>query len=265
MANYQNSYRDTLQEPDDIDATLEDGTDPATPPQEPALSPQENTFKQRYDSLKTHYDATVTSDRKRIADLERQLSQTRSNAIPLPKSPEEIEKWRAEFPDVYAFVKSIARLEATEDRKDIDAKLLQIGTIAKQSARDKAEAVLRRYHPDFDALVADQKFHDWVKMQPSQIQAWLYENDDDPLLAAKAVDLYKSEVGIRKPVTNKRQDALDASRAVTKTTQNPVDRDVNGKKVWKLSEVAKLTPRQFEKLEAEIDLARDEGRIQMDA
>jgi len=34
-----------------------------------------------------------------------------------------------------------------------------------------------------------------------------------------------------------------------------------GKKIWKASEIGKMKPHQFEKLEEELDVARSEGRI----
>lgn len=260
---YQNSYRATLHDDEpDNEATLDqDPSLDATPDSSPPLSPEENTFKQRYDSLKTHYDSQVTGFRKKVSELETQLS--KSHSIPLPKTPEEIAAWRTEYPDIYAIVRTIARLEVSEDRKQVDSQLQHVTNMAKQASRDKAEAILRRYHPDFDQLKADQNFHNWVKEQPAQIQSWLYENDDDPLLASKAINLYKAEKGITKAPRDSKRDNLNASMTVTRT-QPSTERDTGSKRIWKISEISKLNPRQFEKFEAEIDLARDEGRLDYD-
>ena len=38
-------------------------------------------------------------------------------------------------------------------------------------------------------------------------------------------------------------------------------RPIKGKKVWSLTEIAKLKPSQYAKFEKDIDLARAEGRI----
>ena len=49
---------------------------------------------------------------------------------------------------------------------------------------------------------------------------------------------------------------------MTKTMSKDVSGDSgNNKKIWKASEIGKLKSWQFEKLEAEIDAAKAEGRI----
>ena len=53
---------------------------------------------------------------------------------------------------------------------------------------------------------------------------------------------------------------LEAAKAVTSTKRGQ-EPDTSPKKIWTVSEIAKLRPQQFTKLEKEIDLARKEGRI----
>lgn len=269
MAAYQNAYRATLNTEDDPQTNDDEATlnlDPtkATPDDAPVISVEEATYKGRYDSLKMHYDKTVNDLRGKINELSNQMQNSKEISS-LPKTPEELQAWRKEYPDVYDIIKTVSRMEATDERKAIDAKLVELGTIARQTQREKAEAVLLRYHPDFDVLRADPAFHAWAKEQPGQIQSWLYENEDDPLLAAKAVDLYKAEKGIKRATkADSKADARNASLTVTKAPQAPADRTDDGKRIWKSSEVRKLTPRQFEKLEDEIDAAIREERFIQD-
>ena len=122
--------------------------------------------------------------------------------------------------------------------------------------RDKAEIELAKLHPDYDVIRADDKFHKWVSEQDSTIQGWLYENTSNAKLAARAIDLYKVDTGYGKKKTNK---SLEASKSVTSTNKREVD--TSNKKVWKISDIAKMKPREFEKYEKDIDLARVEGRI----
>ena len=52
--------------------------------------------------------------------------------------------------------------------------------------------------------------------------------------------------------------------SVTPPRAKEIKTDANAnKKVWKGSDIARLKPWEFEKLEADIDLARQEGRIDM--
>ena len=115
---------------------------------------------------------------------------------------------------------------------------------------------LSKIHPDFSDIRADEKFHEWVANQDSTIQGWLYENTTTAKLAARAIDLYKMDTGYGKKKTNK---SLEASKSVTSTSKREVD--TSNKKMWKISEIAKLKPQQFVKYEKDIDLARKEGRI----
>ena len=84
----------------------------------------------------------------------------------------------------------------------------------------------------------------------------MYENTTNAKLAARAIDLYKMDTGYGKKKTAK---SLEASKSVTSTNKREVD--TSNKKMWKVSEIAKLKPQQFAKYEKDIDLARQEGRI----
>lgn len=260
---YQNAYRATLNDADPDETEATSTQDPKATPTESTenLTPEEKTFKQRYDALKAHYDKTVVEDRKQIEALQTRL--VKSNEVVLPKSPEELQAWRKEFPDVYDIFRTLIRMDLSQERKEIDVKLQELSTMSHQTRREKADVILRRYHPDFDELRADQKFHDWVKDQPKPIQDWLYENDDDPLLAAKAINMYKAEMGIVAKKTPT-VDPREASKTSLRTGQSASDSTEGGKKTWKASDVRKLTPRQYEKLEEEIDTAIREGRFSMD-
>jgi hypothetical protein len=52
-----------------------------------------------------------------------------------------------------------------------------------------------------------------------------------------------------------------AAEAVTRTVARDVKTTTGKDKIWKASEIGKMKPWEFEKLEAELDAARSEGRI----
>ena len=74
--------------------------------------------------------------------------------------------------------------------------------------------------------------------------------------------MYKADIGKTKKVGRPRKQQADAAQAVTSTRSINVstNSDAN-KKVWTTSEIRKLKPHEFDKLEAELDLANAEGRI----
>ena len=140
--------------------------------------------------------------------------------------------------------------------ENLKTKLKDLEMAQANVTKEKAEVKLSQLHPDFNDIRADEKFHDWVANQDSTIQGWLYDNTSNANLAARAIDLYKLDAGIGKKVV---VDKKEASKAVTSTSKRDID--AKDKKVWTVSEITKLKPAQYLKVEKEIDLARREGRI----
>ena len=124
----------------------------------------------------------------------------------------------------------------------------------------------RNSNPDlYDTVesVAHNIASAWATEQPRQIQDWVYHNPDDVSLASKAIDLYKMESGkgqnSPKRRSNSRQQSTQsaADMVSTKTTnvESPQQR------IWTETEISKMSLDQFDKHEADIRLAIDEGRI----
>mgnify|MGYP003126398273 CR=1 FL=1 len=255
---YQNKYKRKLQD-EEADATAtvsEDTSDQeATPDEERPVDAEEKVFKKRYDDLKRHYDSTVNKHKDEVGSLKTQL-QEHADKIQLPKSKEEIEAWRTKYPDVYDVIETIAYTKADEKSKKMEANLKELETQQVQVKKEKAQVELASIHPDYNELRKNENFHKWVEDQDSEIKSWLYDNDTNAKLAARAIDLYKMDQGITK---QKASNKLEASKSVTSTSKKEVD--VSSKKIWKLSDISRLKPSQYEKFEKEIDLARREGRI----
>ena len=255
---YQNKYKRNLDK-EKTEDTATDSKDTsseeeATPDEERPVNAEEKVFKKRYDDLKRHYDSTVNKHKDDVSKLKRQLEESTEKA--LPKTKEEIEAWRTKYPDVYDVIETIAHTKADEKAKKVESNLKELESQQMAVQRDKAEIELAKLHPDYDVIRADDKFHKWVSEQDSTIQGWLYDNTSNAKLAARAIDLYKVDTGYGKKKTNK---SLEASKSVTSTNKREVD--TSNKKVWKVSDIAKMKPREFEKYEKDIDLARVEGRI----
>jgi hypothetical protein len=179
-----------------------------------------------------------------------------------PKSKEELEAWRKEYPDVYDMVETIAIDKATTQTAELENKYKNIQLQQEQIAKEKAEVELLKLHPDFNDIRAKDDFHEWAEQQDPTIQSWLYENTSNSKLAARAIDLYKMDRG-QSTLTKKEEKDVkkEAAKAISKT-KKATDSDIPKKKIWTTGEISKLKPHQFEKFEKEIDLARLEGRIE---
>ena len=248
----------------DTDASEEtaDSTDQkATPIAERPAKAEDRVFKKRYDDLKKHYDSTINKHKDELTSLRTQLESSTKQFVP-PKSKEELEAWRKEYPDVYDMVSTIAMDKATTQTADLENKYKDLQLQQEQIAKEKAEVELLKLHPDFNDIRTKDDFHEWAEKQDPTIQGWLYENTSNSKLAARAIDLYKMDRGESTLTKKEEKDVKkEAAKAISKT-KKATDSDVPKKKVWTTSEISKLKPHQFEKFEKEIDLARLEGRIE---
>jgi len=241
---------------DDTATDSEDtATENAATPEERPVNAEEKVFKKRYDDLKRHYDSTVNKHKDEVSRFKNQLEE-KTEKFQLPKTKEEIDAWRQKYPDVYDVIETIAHTKADEKAKQVQTKMKDLETAQANVAKDKAEVELSKFHPDFSDIRADDKFHEWVAQQDSTIQGWLYDNTSNATLAARAIDLYKLDAGINKKASVNK---IEASKSVTSTSKKDIE--AGDKKIWSVSEISKLRPQQYVKLEKEIDLARQEGRI----
>ena len=232
----------------------------ATPIAERPAKAEDRVFKKRYDDLKKHYDSTINKHKEELTSLRTQLESSTKQFVP-PKSKEELEAWRKEYPDVYDMVETIAINKATTQTADLETKYKDLKLQQEQIAKEKAEVELLKIHPDFNELRANDDFHSWAEQQDPNIQSWLYENTANSKLAARAIDLYKADRGIGKAKKEDKDLKKEAAKAISKT-KKATDTDTPKKKIWTATEISKLKPHQFEKFEKEIDLARLEGRIE---
>ena len=147
--------------------------------------------------MKKHYDSTINKHKEELQSLRAQLESSTKQFVP-PKSKEELEAWRKEYPDVYDMVETIAMNKATTQTADLENKYKDLKLQQEQIAKEKAEVELLKIHPDFNELRANDDFHAWAEQQDPTIQSWLYENTSNSKLAARAIDLYKGDRGITK-------------------------------------------------------------------
>jgi len=233
----------------------------ATPIAERPAKAEDRVFKKRYDDLKKHYDSTINKHKEEVVSLRSQLESSTKQFVP-PKSKDELEAWRKEYPDVYDMVETIAMNKATTRTAEIEDKYKNLQLQQEQIAKEKAEVELLKLHPDFNEIRQKEEFHNWAANQDPTIQGWLYENTSNAKLAARAIDLFKMDNGESKLTKKEEKDVKkEAARAISKTRKS-TESDIPKKKVWTTSEISKLKPHEFEKHEKDIDLARLEGRIE---
>ena len=226
---------------------------------------QDHDWKKRYSDLKSYHDRKNNewTQQQELAEAKLKLAEQKANHPDvLPKSPEELEEFKKEYPDVYNVVETVAKLQSTERMREVETRLEELKKSEQESKVRIAEKELLSLHPDFIEIKDSPEFLTWLDEQPASIAEGIKKNRTDAKWASRVLDLFKIDNNIsqKKRGRPRKSIAESAAEAVTKTEKVSVSTEGDAK-IWTSEEIAKLKPHQFEKLEAEIDKASKEGRI----
>jgi len=268
---YRGKYREEVYQDEDEVATAEDPSqEEATPETQEEASfaqPKEGSdtdYKKRYDDLKRHYDSKLEEWKQEREDLAKAQQAGRDSGLQnseLPRTPEELDQFKAKYPDVYAIVETVSSLQAESKLQTLKQEVETLKGREQDLKVQSAYKELLNAHPDFPDIKTDEQFLVWLDDQPESISNGIYKNNTDSKWAIRVVDLYKADKGIGKKTPKKSRDA-DPAAVVTRTATKDVTGEAQtDKKIWKASEIGRLKPWEFEKIESEIDSARAEGRI----
>lgn len=259
MSNrYRNaSYQDEIN--DETDEHVLNEPEVNTPP----LSAEEETFKKRYGDLRRHEQEQRVESERRIKALEDQLRETTKAAIKYPKTEEELADWVSKYPDVAAMIETMILRKSNSGNDEVVQTRQKVEELERSLAAERAMARLIQLHPDFLEIRADPAFHDWASKKSKRVQDALYENDTDAEAAAEVVDLYKAE---QTKVTKQAAPAPRADRGAATAVRAPAASAPvgDGQHVWKESDVERMSDRDYNKYEAEIDAARASGKFVYD-
>jgi hypothetical protein len=264
---YKGAYREEVYQDEDDEETVEQHAEQSESDEESEPSfaqgaeKAEHDYKKRYDDLKKHYDAKISEFKAKEQEMTATLSEaTRQQNIALPKSPEELEAFKEQYPDVYDVVETIATMKAGERAGELEKELETIREKEQNTRVQAAYQELTNNHPDFNELRTDERFLQWLEEQPENISDGILKNNTDARWASRVLDLYKIDAGITGKKRAKKKESAAAA------VNSPKARDITGEaqgedRIWKASEIGKMKPWQFEQMEAELDKARQEGRI----
>ena len=260
---YKGKYKEEVYKEDEDETTTEqNATEEKSDPSEEAT--QDNTlkesfveqkeskevdYKKRYDDLKKHYDAKQSEWKQKFETMPKQETQPKGN----------LDDFKTKYPEVHEAVSELATNKAESQIASLKEQVDSLKKKEKELEKQKAFEELLRLQPTFEKLRKDQLFLDWLEVQPLSISDGIYKNGSDALWASRVIDLYYSDTGVKKATKpNKKNE--DAATNVTSQNTREVAPSQQ-KKVWKASEIERMKPWDFEKLEKEIDEARVEGRI----
>ena len=259
---YKGNYREDVYKDDEDDTPEVEASEDTEQPEsnsfvETKEEKPDHDYKKRYDDLKRHYDKKLTE----FEEEKRQLATATQQAnVPMPKTVEELEEIKTQYPDVYGVVETVAAMQANERTSELQKELEVIKEREKETVVQAAYRELTNNHPDFDEIKTDEKFLNWLQEQPESISDGIYNNNTDARWASRVLDLYKEDAGISNRKTSKAK--ADAATSVRAPKAREITSEQGGdKRIWKASEIRGLKPWEFEKFESELDSARKEGRI----
>jgi len=229
--------------------------------QEPEpTSAEEKTFKKRYGDLRRHAQQKEADLQEQINQLRDQLDSATKKQIELPKSDEDIEAWTKKYPDVAGIVETIAIKKSKEQAQELESRIQKINEMQESATKEKAEVELLKLHPDFVDIREDDDFHNWAEEQPQWVQKALYENDNDALSAARAIDLYKADKNISKKKTSSKDAALATNTKSTRTKPQTNEEST----YLKESQVQKMSSQEYERRADEVMEAIRSGKFVYD-
>ena len=234
--------------------------------QESALNVESNPYnkvdyKKRYDDLKRYYDRKLGEWNSKENDLKTQLRENRPKYIP-PKSKEELDSFKKDYPDIYGVVETVSHLQSENQMQTLQE---EVDSLKKQNsalAQREAQLELARIHPDYNNIKESDDFHNWADSQPMEIKSWIYENNSDGKLAARAVDLYKKDrgLGLDKKTETRPVQKNEGADLLVKTSEQ-VQIPQTNESVYSRDDIAKMSDEEFMQYEKDIVKAQREGRI----
>ena len=270
QGTYKGAYRKDVYEDDDLqDATLEEQETDEEQQEEETISlktskKEDHDYKKRYDDLKKHYDSKLyewKQERESLTNEQAMLSSfdEEPESQPEPQDNPELEQFKQSYPEVYNVVEQVSTKNASKEVEELRAEVQRLSEREEELQAKSAYQQLLALHPDFPELKKSDDFKTWLGDQPPSIAEGVTGNSSDVKYASRVLDLYKADKGLNK---KRGRPKGSAAEAVTKTNAKTVSVNQDAsKKTWTTSEIRKLKPHEYEKLEAELDLANAEGRI----
>ena len=217
-------------------------------------------YKKRYDDLKKHYDSKLNEFKSREQELLEEVTKNKQN-YKAPKTEEELEQFKKEYPDVYEVVETVAHMQSESKAKLLEERLQKMQEREQQMLQKEAEKRLLDRHPDFEDIRNSDDFHSWAKEQPTSIQDWIYNNANDADLASRALDLFKKDFGIDVPKKTKSNSKKTKESAADMVSTKTTKVEPKQEKIWSETEIAAMSMDEFDRHEAEISEAMIQGRI----
>lgn len=127
------------------------------------------------------------------------LSQPQEDAADGYETPPELAEFKEDYPEIFEGVERYVRAELERRTKQIEAELNQrfapVNQMYEQQQTAAELAALSEAHPDWQEVAADEKFLEWLSVQPVPVQQMA--NSDYASEVSYVLDSYKTQTGYR--------------------------------------------------------------------
>jgi len=222
-----------------------------------------NPSEQPVHNWEKRYKDLQSFNSRKINELTQTIEALQVQGVPkvqAPRTPEEMETFKAANPDMYAVIQHMATDISQTQLKGYDQTMGAMQNDLLDTKMERAELAIKAAHPDFEQIVESPQFAAWADRQTSTIQDWIYNNPDNPELAIQALSLYKYESG---QITQTLDTSSGADIAINHGSHGTLETNSmnHPARIWKASEIRRMSPADFAKWDETIKLAQAEGRI----
>ena len=262
---YQNSYRNTVAKDNPIDEVESEETEEANTEAKATSfveskkdSKPKHNYKKRYDDLKKHYDEKI-GEFKKYKEEQKAAILAKNEIASNIGTIEELESFKDEYPDVYKAMQTISSQHTQEQTQKLESEINALKEKEQRLVEEQARTELLTAHSDFFEIKDTDEFLEWLEDQPSSIADGVLNNSTDSKWAIRVLDLYKSDKGLVEKQARRSKKSAGAAEFIA--TKDKVVAEGKNERIWTASEISRLKPSEFDKLEKEIDKASREGRI----
>jgi len=203
--------------------------------------------------------------RKSNEDLAHQIAELRSQLVESQRDPAKIKQAREDYPELAGPLLDeldATRAEVINAQRDIESLRQSRVEESERKLQDEHYERISSEHPDVQEIIATSEWDEWLEAQDDQTRGWIAggsSNDVNTVLSR-----FKSAHNLDKKTPTPQESALTRAKKVAepdlpKARKSP---DGAGKKVWSVEDIKRMPLDQFEKHQAEILGALDQGELQ---
>jgi len=234
-------------------------------------SPDNDVFEERYKNAQarmTKATQEASELRKKVSEMEERLSyreqlQTQPATTETVAQEGDLKSLMEDYPDIAKPL--ISKINSLENQLNNTTQTQE----QREEERVMAEhvAAIKAAHPDLDEVRTSDDFQGWMSRQSNFYQRIAEEGSAEDVV--ELLNSYKKAVGYDTPIvdkSSKKAAKLEAAKKVAdpKLPKTRQSSSGNSKTRFSVDEISRMTPKQFEKYEKEIDKAYSSGRIAVD-